>query len=72
MTLDAVGHPVHTKVWAGCFFCGFLEVVQKVHFSVLKNGLFELEIIEVHFRKLPELDFFCEEEGSTWKEQNIC
>ncbi len=37
MTLDAVGHPVHTEVWAGCFFVDFLEV----HFSVLKTRLFE-------------------------------
>ncbi|WP_164783152.1 hypothetical protein [Paenibacillus amylolyticus] len=41
MTLDAVGHPVHTEVWAGCFFVDFIDVVQKVHFSVLKTRLFE-------------------------------
>jgi|GEM_PF-4988005 len=37
MTLDAVGHPVHTEVWAGFFLWIFIEVVQKVHLLGTKN-----------------------------------
>ncbi|CAM4464953.1 hypothetical protein PAXY110619_17740 [Paenibacillus xylanexedens] len=71
MTLDAVGHPVHTEVWAGCFFVDFIDVVQKVHFSVRKNRLFERALKVVHFRKLPELDFFVIGGRLEWKEQNM-
>lgn len=48
-----------------------LEVVQKIHFWVLKIRLFELEIVAVHFRKLPELDFFVIGGRLEWKEQNV-
>lgn len=44
MILDAVGHPVHTEVWAGCFFVDFIDVVQKVHFSVLKTRLLNVHL----------------------------
>ncbi|MNW60387.1 hypothetical protein D3C74_383680 [compost metagenome] len=53
------------------FFHGFFRVCSISPLFGTEIRLVELGIIQVHFRKLPELDFFVIGGRREWKEQNI-